>query len=83
MEESIKSFPKQFLFNPEIQNAEKLVRASRFIVLGMGGSSLAAEILKMARPDIDIILHRDYDLPEINFEETITKASLKLIFGKS
>jgi len=75
MDQSIKNFPKQFLFNPEIQNTEKLARARRFVVLGMGGSSLAAEILKMARPDIDIILHRDYDLPQADFKDTLVIAS--------
>ena len=75
MEEAIKNFPKQFSFNPEIQNAEKLARAGRFVVLGVGGSSLAAEILKMARPDIDIILHRDYDLPEIDFKDALVIVS--------
>ena len=75
MDQSIKNFPKQFLFNPEIQNTEKLARARRFVVLGMGGSSLAAEILKMARPDIDIILHRDYDLPEIDFKDALVIVS--------
>ena len=75
MEQSIKNFPKQFLFNPEIQNAEKLALARRFVVLGMGGSSLAAEILKMARPGADIIFHRDYDLPEVDFKDTLVIAS--------
>ena len=75
MDQSIKNFPKQFLFNPEIQNANKLARLSRFIVLGMGGSSLAAELLKMARPGVDIIFHRDYDLPEIDLKNTLVIAS--------
>ena len=83
MDQSIKNFPKQFLFNPEIQNAEKLARAGRFVVLGMGGSSLAAEILKIARPDTDIIIHRDYDLPKINFKDALVIVSSKLISGKS
>ena len=75
MEEAIKNFPKQFLFNPEIQNTEKLARARRFVVLGMGGSSLAAELLKMARPGADIIFHCDYDLPEIDLKDTLVIAS--------
>ena len=75
MDQSIKNFPKQFLFNPEIQNANKLARLSRFVVLGMGGSSLAAELLKMARPGADIIFHCDYDLPEIDLKDTLVIAS--------
>mgnify|MGYP001605253249 CR=1 FL=1 len=68
MEEAIKNFPQQFLYEPEIINADKLQRKEIFIVLGMGGSHLAADLLAAYKPDMDIIVHSDYGLP---FPETV------------
>ena len=33
------------------------------VVVGMGGSHLAADLLKILKPELDIIVHRDYGLP--------------------
>jgi glucose/mannose-6-phosphate isomerase len=63
MYEAIKNFNKQFEYEPVVENADKLERKEKFIVAGMGGSHLAAGLLKIWRPDIDLIIHRDYGLP--------------------
>jgi len=63
--ETIKNFHKQFEYEPEIENAEKLRRFDKFIVVGLGGSHLAADLLKVleekvaAREDIKAGRRRD------------------------
>ena len=64
MYEAIKNFNKQFLYEPEIKNQEKLIKKSSFVVVGMGGSALAPLLLKTWKPEFDITIHRDYGLPE-------------------
>jgi glucose/mannose-6-phosphate isomerase len=74
MEEIIKDFPRQFKFEPVIENEAKLKTFAKIIVVGMGGSNLAAGLLKIANPELDIIARRDYGLPEL--EESILSNSL-------
>jgi glucose/mannose-6-phosphate isomerase len=62
-QESLQNFPKQFKYQPKIENQEKLESFRKFVFAGMGGSGLAGGLLKIARPDIDIITHRNYGLP--------------------
>ena len=64
MYEAIKNFNKQFLYEPEIKNQENFVKKSGLVVIGMGGSALAPLLLKTWKPELDIIIHRDYGLPE-------------------
>ena len=64
MLEAIKNFHKQFAWEPEISNAGKLFAYQKVIVAGMGGSALAADILKMILSDVELTIHRDYGLPE-------------------
>ncbi len=73
MYEAIKNINKQFLYEPEIINQENLVKKSSFIVVGMGGSALAPLLLKTWKTKIDIIIHRDYGLPEFLEEELKNK----------
>lgn len=73
MYETIKNFNKQFLYKPEIKNQEKLVQKSEFVVIGMGGSALAPMLLKTWKPNLDILIHRDYDLPHISEEKLKNK----------
>lgn len=63
MEEAIRNFPKQFLYEPVIENGGLLHGASHFILCGMGGSAIAPGILRMIAPEIQISVHRDYGLP--------------------
>ena len=62
--EAFKNFPKHFEYEPVIENEAQLGRHKTIIVAGMGGSHLAADILKSLRPDLDIVIHSDYGLPE-------------------
>ncbi|MBI3305808.1 hypothetical protein HYZ82_01590 [Candidatus Nomurabacteria bacterium] len=64
MQEAILNFNKQFLFEPEIKNSKNLARKKSFVSIGMGGSNLAPKLLKSWKPDLDILVHSDYGLPE-------------------
>ena len=66
MEKSILNLPKQFAFHPKVENAKSLKPAEKIIVAGMGGSAFPAELLKTAHPELDIINHRDYELPSLS-----------------
>lgn len=66
MEDIIKNFPKQFEFEPVIENKENLREFSRIIIAGMGGSNLASELLKNYGHNKEIIIHRDYGLPQLD-----------------
>jgi len=66
MREVIKNFNKQFGWEPKVINGEKLATAGKFLVCGMGGSALSAGLIKIIDPKINLIIHRDYDLPNIS-----------------
>ncbi len=63
--EAIKGFGNQLKYNPEVVNAEKLKKFDRFIFVGMGGSALAPDLLRVSNPELDLIIHRDYGLPDL------------------
>ena len=63
MYEAIKNFSEQFSYQPEIQNSKKLSSYNWYVVAGMGGSHLAADILKMYNPSLPITIHESYGLP--------------------
>ncbi len=66
MREAILNFAKQFAYEPQIKNEDSLRQAQgikHFAVCGMGGSHLAADIIKSLRPELDIAVHSDYGLP--------------------
>lgn len=69
MRNAILNFNKQFEFEPKIENFENLVRKDFFIVAGMGGSHLAADILRSLNRDVSLMVHSDYDLS--SFSKTI------------
>jgi len=73
MYESIKNFNKQFSYEPEIKNSEKFIIKKEFIVVGMGGSALAPLLLKTYKPEINILIHKDYGLPKISIEKLKNK----------
>lgn len=66
MRQAILDFPKQFIWEPQIKNSKKLVKTQNIIIAGMGGSALGAEILKMINPRLNIVVHRNYGLPQIS-----------------
>jgi len=58
-------FSKQFTFKPVVMNGKKLKNKDAYVVCGMGGSQLAASLLRNW-DHLDIIPHRDYGLPNLN-----------------
>ncbi|MCB9805541.1 bifunctional phosphoglucose/phosphomannose isomerase [Candidatus Nomurabacteria bacterium] len=68
MEEAILNFSKQFNFQPEIINSDKLKSYKHFVVGGMGGSHLSAGIIKMYQPGIELYVHRDYGVPPFDVD---------------
>lgn len=64
MKQAIRDFPKQLKFSPKVEN--KLPSVKKFIVSGMGGSHLAADLIKVWDPSFDIIIHHDYGLPAVS-----------------
>lgn len=69
MEQAINNFPEQFTFKPELVNKTDLSKYKKYIVCGMGGSHLAADIIKNIDPEINLIIHSDYGLPNIPVDE--------------
>lgn len=69
MSDAIKNFAKQFSYEPIIENGDGFAPKKKIIVVGMGGSALAAGLLKTWNPNLDIRVHRDYGLPFISTEE--------------
>jgi glucose/mannose-6-phosphate isomerase len=65
MEQAVKNFSKQFSFDPEIKNISALQKKNCFIVSGVGGSALSADLLKVWDPKIELIVHRNFGLPMI------------------
>ena|SRR3989344_6261206 len=62
-EKGILGIPKQFEYKMEIIGKDQIRPFKKVIILGMGGSRLAGDILNMAKPELDIHIHSDYDLP--------------------
>lgn len=74
MQDAIKKFPEQFAYQPVIQNKNKLKKFTSVIVLGMGGSHLAADLIRTYNPSLPLIIHSDYGLPAV--EKAVLKQSL-------
>lgn len=69
IQEIIKNFPKQLEYQPEIENQASFKKRGKFVVVGMGGSNLAAGIIRGWKPKLDIMVHRDYGLPDMEDDE--------------
>ncbi|MDO8536623.1 MAG: SIS domain-containing protein [bacterium] len=67
--DDIKNFNKQFEYEPRVENSAKLKKFSKFVVVGMGGSHLSADILKAWKPNLDIIVWNNYGLPPLKESE--------------
>lgn len=68
MEESLLNFAQQFTQELEVENAEEWQRYDRFVIVGMGGSALAAQLFSSFWPELDLVIHRDYGLPALSQE---------------
>lgn len=65
MQMAIKDFATQFDYEPVIENKDSFRPAEKFILNGMGGSHLAADLLKVARPKLDFRVFEAYGLPAV------------------
>lgn len=65
MEEVIRNFPRQFAWEPKIENEGKLAHLEKYILAGMGGSHLQGDILNTIAPESNLFIHRDYGLPSL------------------
>ncbi|MBI1754959.1 bifunctional phosphoglucose/phosphomannose isomerase [Candidatus Azambacteria bacterium] len=63
IEDSIRNFHTQFLFEPRVANEANLKPARVFVVCGMGGSAFAADAFRAANPGPRVVVHRGYGLP--------------------
>ncbi len=63
MSDAIKNFPKQFSYQPVIENAKHLKRADHYFYIGMGGSHLAADLALLCNPSLPLSVTSDYGLP--------------------
>jgi glucose/mannose-6-phosphate isomerase len=64
MRDAILEFPKQFYYAPDVQRPSRK-KFTHVIVAGMGGSHLAADVLKGYDHTLSIVIHRDYGVPYI------------------
>lgn len=65
MYETIKKTATQFSFDPQIVNGQNLASFSEYLVVGMGGSHLAAGLVKLWQPQLDLVVHSNYGLPQL------------------
>jgi len=76
MREIILGLKDQLSFLPEIHFFERIKNFSfdKFLIVGMGGSHLAGDLLKTFFPEKKIFLHENYDLPlwsQKDFKKTL------------
>lgn len=81
MKDSLNKFIEQFNWNPTIENVNSLTGYENVILIGMGGSHLAAGLLKVIRPGINIYVHHSYGLPP--YDNSFLKNALILISSYS
>ncbi len=81
MREAILNFPNQFEYNPQIQPAPLAKNYKSFVLSAIGGSLLAARLVKAVKPEVDLTLHGDYGLPQLPANKS--KQSLFLIVSYS
>lgn len=65
LKDALARFGEQFTYQPVVEHAEALRPHKHVIVCGMGGSHLAPWFLQAYGKRSDIIIHRDYDLPDL------------------
>ncbi|MDP3799922.1 MAG: SIS domain-containing protein [bacterium] len=64
--QTLNDFPKQFSWEPKVVNPENLAKKENTIVVGMGGSHLGADLVKLCLPSLSINIHTSYGLPEVS-----------------
>ena len=81
MEEAIRSFAKQFDWEPKIENSDNWKARSKYILCGMGGSHLQGDIFQNAVPGFDLAVHQDYGLP--GWRDDVLKETLTIVSSYS
>lgn len=74
MEEAIRNFPKQFEWEPTVENADKWKALGKYIICGMGGSHLQGDVFQNAVPGFDLAVYQDYGLP--GWQDEVLKETL-------
>ncbi len=64
--EKVRNFREQFTANLEVRNWKLEVKEKKFLFCGMGGSHLAADLLKVYNPKLDFYVHSSYGLPSLS-----------------
>ncbi|HVM76902.1 MAG TPA: SIS domain-containing protein [Candidatus Paceibacterota bacterium] len=64
--DDIKNYAKQFDYEPLVENSKKLKKFGKFVVAGMGGSHLGADIIKTWHPELDLVVWHNYGLPKLH-----------------
>ena len=70
MEQAILDFAKQFAYEPTVEHSEALKTYTSFLLTGVGGSHLAADIVKNILPEIDLTIHHDYGVAPVSKEKS-------------
>ncbi len=65
MGETLKRFPEQFDWVPEVVNGDTLKEHTNYILAGMGGSHLGGWLIKKYGGINNLFIHRDYGLPDL------------------
>ena len=69
MRQAILDFTQQFDYEPIIENSKSLATHNSFLLTGMGGSHLAADIVKNIQPEIDLTIYCDYGVAPASKEK--------------
>lgn len=64
IEKDIREYARQFAYEPEVKNAERLGSFKKVVIGGMGGSGLVAGLLRAIKPEMDVVAHHEYGLPK-------------------
>ncbi len=75
IEDVINNFPAQFAYEPDVYHREHLPKSHAYIIAGMGGSALAAELMRARDTEREIFIHRGYGLPRAS-ESVLRRAVL-------
>lgn len=66
MTDAVRKFAEQFAYQPQIELGETLLPSyEHYVVAGLGGSHLAADLIQMWDPTIPLTVYSDYGLPVI------------------
>lgn len=66
MKDAILAFNKQLAYTPVVENIKRLPKKKSFLLTGMGGSHLNADLLLAIDPSFDLTVKRDYGIPQVS-----------------